>query len=277
MTLTSQGCVCVTVRDTGAGMTNEQIGALFSEGVQFDALTLQNGQGSGLGLYISKGIVELHGGAMFASSGGIGQGSMFTVLLPLEHDASGANQFHYLHCDEQAQPISVQLDPCNTVHTYDTIINDANNEEMKVCSSDVTNAMTTAHTRLLIVDDAKANRTMLSILLSSKGYACAEASDGAKVVELYRDYCARHTDHSVPFYDVIVMDFEMPVLSGPAAVQQLRALGCASLVVGVTGNLLAEDVAVFQSSGADVVLAKPFNLSQFQRACDDHFGNLTLQ
>lgn len=58
------GCLKVTVRDTGAGMTKDQLSRLFREGLQFNAAVLQEGQGSGYGLYIAKGIVELHGGTL---------------------------------------------------------------------------------------------------------------------------------------------------------------------------------------------------------------------
>lgn len=64
-------------------MTNDQLQELFQEGVQFNVNVLQAGQGSGLGLYISKGIVKQHGESLVASSDGIGLGTTFTMRLPL--------------------------------------------------------------------------------------------------------------------------------------------------------------------------------------------------
>ena len=55
------------------------------------------------------------------------------------------------------------------------------------------------------------------------------------------------------------MDFEMPVMNGPTATRQLRDLGCKAYIIGVTGNVLAEDVAIFKGAGADHVLPKPVN------------------
>ena len=52
------GSVVVSVRDTGVGLSEAQLGEICSEGVQFNANTLQAGQGSGLGLYISMGLAE---------------------------------------------------------------------------------------------------------------------------------------------------------------------------------------------------------------------------
>jgi osomolarity two-component system sensor histidine kinase SLN1 len=56
---------------------------VFNEIIQFDANKLQGGKGSGLGLYITRGIVELHKGQVAVKSKGIGYGCVFTVMLPL--------------------------------------------------------------------------------------------------------------------------------------------------------------------------------------------------
>ena len=77
------GSLLVSVQDTGAGLSPEQLAALFGEGVQFNANELQAGQGSGLGLFITKGLVEQHGGRIWATSEGLGKGTTFNVELPL--------------------------------------------------------------------------------------------------------------------------------------------------------------------------------------------------
>jgi CheY-like chemotaxis protein len=61
------------------------------------------------------------------------------------------------------------------------------------------------------------------------------------------------------------MDFEMPVMNGPSATARLRELGCACLIVGVTGNVLSQDVEYFKEMGADAVLPKPLILEDFER------------
>ena len=80
------GSLLVTCKDNGAGLTPENIDELFQEGVQFNANVLQAGQGSGLGLCITKGIVELHQGAIHAESGGINEGATFIVELPVVNE-----------------------------------------------------------------------------------------------------------------------------------------------------------------------------------------------
>ena len=78
------GNITVNVVDSGVGMTQDQLANLFQEGRQFNANKLLNGKGSGLGLYISKGIVNQHHGRLLASSGGLEVGgSTFSIELPL--------------------------------------------------------------------------------------------------------------------------------------------------------------------------------------------------
>jgi signal transduction histidine kinase len=77
------GSVLVTVTDSGVGLSAEQLARIGGEGVQFNANELQAGQGSGLGMFISKGIVEQHGGSLTVSSPGINLGASVTVELPV--------------------------------------------------------------------------------------------------------------------------------------------------------------------------------------------------
>lgn len=75
------GGFTIEVTDSGRGMDAEQMAHLFRPFVQVHADSLDKG-GLGLGLYISKGIVEAHGGTLTCRSAGPGKGSTFTVTLP---------------------------------------------------------------------------------------------------------------------------------------------------------------------------------------------------
>jgi PAS domain S-box-containing protein len=73
----------ITIRDTGAGITPELLPRIFDMFVQGNR-TIERAQGGlGLGLAIVKSLVLLHGGTVTADSGGPGQGSTFTVTLPI--------------------------------------------------------------------------------------------------------------------------------------------------------------------------------------------------
>jgi signal transduction histidine kinase len=77
----------IAVSDTGIGIKTEDLPKLFKPFTQLDASLTRKHQGTGLGLALTKKLVELHGGIIQAESGGSGQGSTFTVTLPLEGPA----------------------------------------------------------------------------------------------------------------------------------------------------------------------------------------------
>ncbi len=77
--------VLIRVKDTGIGIAPHQIEAIFQEFVQVDTSTTRKVGGTGLGLPISRRLIEMHGGKLWAESTGVpGEGSTFYVLLPLE-------------------------------------------------------------------------------------------------------------------------------------------------------------------------------------------------
>ncbi len=77
-----RGGVLVEVADTGCGLAAEHLDAVFSDFFQVeDALTRTHG-GLGLGLTIARGIIEIHGGRLWAESDGLRQGATFCLWLP---------------------------------------------------------------------------------------------------------------------------------------------------------------------------------------------------
>jgi signal transduction histidine kinase len=77
--------VLITVKDTGIGIPPEQLEAIFQEFTQVDTSSTRKAGGTGLGLPISRRLVEMHGGRLWAESTGIdGEGSIFYVELPVE-------------------------------------------------------------------------------------------------------------------------------------------------------------------------------------------------
>ena len=78
------GNAVVTVRDTGAGMDADDINRLFEPFSQIHDPMQKTNAGTGLGLYICRGIVEGHGGKIWAESDGPGKGSTFAFYIPLE-------------------------------------------------------------------------------------------------------------------------------------------------------------------------------------------------
>ena len=76
--------VLIKVQDTGIGIPSEQLETIFQEFTQVDSSPTRKTGGTGLGLPISRRLVELHGGRLWAESTGIsGEGSTFYVELPI--------------------------------------------------------------------------------------------------------------------------------------------------------------------------------------------------
>lgn len=77
------GDAVVAVHDTGVGLSQDQVGKLFQPFVRLHEATQTKVGGTGLGLYLSKGLVELMGGRIWCESPGPGGGSTFLLSLPL--------------------------------------------------------------------------------------------------------------------------------------------------------------------------------------------------
>ena len=77
--------VLVSVKDSGIGIPSDKLEAVFQEFTQVDVSTTRKAGGTGLGLPISRRLVEMHGGRLWAESTGVhGEGSTFFVEMPLE-------------------------------------------------------------------------------------------------------------------------------------------------------------------------------------------------
>jgi signal transduction histidine kinase len=78
----------IAVADTGIGIKADDLPRLFQEFVQLEAAANKRYEGTGLGLVLTRRLVELHGGTIWAESAGEGRGSTFTIWLPLTSPAS---------------------------------------------------------------------------------------------------------------------------------------------------------------------------------------------
>jgi hypothetical protein len=173
-----KGLMQIDVRDTGVGLSPDQISQLFRDGSQIDPNGLQSGGGSGLGLYIAKGIVDQHNGSLSVSSDGVGHGCTFSVSLPI-WDVEDSAKF-------EAQDVG----------------NTATDAKQK--GEDSSSVVGLGSLRLLVVEDVKSNRKLLCRLLRNKGHACDEAENGLIAVEKVKSAVASGT----PYHSVL-MDFEM--------------------------------------------------------------------
>jgi len=81
--------VLISVKDTGIGIPPAELEAVFQEFTQVDSSTTRKAGGTGLGLPISRKLIEMHGGKLWAESNGVdGEGSTFFVFMPIENKSA---------------------------------------------------------------------------------------------------------------------------------------------------------------------------------------------
>jgi signal transduction histidine kinase/CheY-like chemotaxis protein len=244
------GKLVIVVTDTGAGISEENQKRLFKEIIQFSPEKLQSGGGSGLGLWITAGILDLHDGGIRVHSSGEGTGTSFTVEIPMMRYPAGCISItpHEAMSPTDEIPdnklgISALLDR----HT----VEDRGAFESYIRTQDPVQIAAPIHIEtgggsgtparlqtfnLLVVDDSRLNRKMLLKCLKADGHTCWEAEDGLQAIAMIKDRIhPEDRDLCVPF-DAILMDFVMPNMDGPEATKEIRSLGYKGLIFGVTGN-----------------------------------------
>ena len=120
--------------------------------------------------------------------------------------------------------------------------------------------------RYLIVDDSELNRKVLKRLILSIDSNCVidEADDGSTAIEQFK--CSVSINIQ---YNCVFLDYIMTTMHGPTTAQILREeLGYTGLMIGVTGNALADDIDKFIKCGLNCILTKPVRREQLSAWLD---------
>ncbi|NEO87204.1 MAG: CHASE2 domain-containing protein [Spirulina sp. SIO3F2] len=224
-------CVPVrfTVQDSGVGMTPEQIEKIFLPFEQVGGRR-QQAQGTGLGLALSRQLVEKMGGEIQVQSE-VDQGSQFGFEIPLA-----------IAQDWQADlQVSQQEQIVGYICTGDTIPEDY-------------------QYKVLVVDDRPVNRMVMADLLESLGFETAEAEDGEDAWNQYQNERP----------DLIVTDLIMPELDGFELTQRIRERGDDQVVIiASSASVHQTEQAHSLDIGCNDFLPKPIEaktlLSQLQQ------------
>ena len=115
--------------------------------------------------------------------------------------------------------------------------------------------------RILLVDDNEINREIAQELLTGEGYLVETADDGSVALEMVRDSKPR-------YFDLILMDIQMPVMDGHEATRAIRALENRELagipIVALSANAFAEDYKRSIEAGMDAHIPKPIRIGELQ-------------
>ncbi len=213
------------VVDNGIGISESQQKQLFKPFTQADESIAIRFGGTGLGLSITQRLVEALGGSVSVDSE-LERGSRFTVRLPLLVRSSRIR-----------------------FATAQQNIDDGENEPE---SDDEAEATLPEGLRVLIADDIRDVRFIAQHFLVKAGCEIETAENGQQAIDRIRQ--AQDANH--PF-DVVLMDMQMPVLDGEAAVQQLRAEGNDLSVIALTADAMRGTRRRLLEAGFDEYLSKP--------------------
>jgi PAS domain S-box-containing protein len=214
----------ISVRDTGAGLAPDQLAQLFQP---FNRLGRQAGaeEGTGIGLVVTKRLVELMGGTIGADSV-VGVGSVFWIELAITHAPQTV-----LRRAEQAAPAQPKVPKDAPLRT------------------------------VLYVEDNPANLELVEQLIARRpDLRLLSAADGSLGVEFARAYQP----------DVILMDLNLPGISGNEAQQILRADPQTAHIpiIALSANAVPRDIAKSLEAGFFSYLTKPIKVERFMDALD---------
>lgn len=211
------------IKDNGIGMSRDFQKIIFDSFTRERNSTVSGIQGTGLGMAITKKIVDMLGGTIQVQSQE-GQGSEFIVRIPckissekFEHNGqSGQIKDAYLNADFSGK-------------------------------------------RVLLAEDNEMNQMIAIENLKNVGFTVDVANDGLEALE-------KVTSNPAGYYDIILMDIQMPKMDGYEAARKIRALPepeKASIpIIAVTANAFGEDCEAALKAGMNKHLAKPYDIPQ---------------
>jgi CheY-like chemotaxis protein len=124
--------------------------------------------------------------------------------------------------------------------------------------------------RFLVVDDCSVSRRVAGRLLMNHGQDVMEAIDGLDCLRMVKEA----EDKGEPF-DVVLMDEDMPYMSGRDATKLLRERGFTNPIIGLSGEVRTYVIKGFIEHGANAVLSKPLNIEELQIELEKCFATAT--
>jgi PAS domain S-box-containing protein len=224
-TVSAPDSIRISVRDTGAGLAPEQLAQLFQP---FNRLGKETGaeEGTGIGLMVTKRLVELMGGTIGADSA-VGVGSVFWFELSLS-----------------TAPLLVALEAGHAAAVRPQASDD------------------TALRRVLYVEDNPANLELVEQLIARRpDLRLLSAADGNLGIEFARVYQP----------EVILMDINLPGISGIEAMRVLRADPATAHIpiIALSANAVPRDIERALAAGFFRYLTKPIKVNQFMDTLDE--------
>jgi len=216
----------VQVRDTGAGIPEDRLEAIFEPFTQASASTARTHGGTGLGLTISRRFARGLGGDIVATSRP-GEGSTFTLTI----DPGPLTDTRWIEPEAAMRSADFDSRP---------------GEE---------STWSFPPLKVLVVDDGQPNRELVRLVLEPAGLQVEEAEDGLQGVE----------KAMAGGFSLILMDMQMPVMDGYEATATLRERGCETPVYALTADAMKGFESRLMEVGCKGFLTKPVDVDLLMR------------
>ena len=214
------------IEDTGTGIDASYIESVFEPFYQIQNFQ-RNTEGAGMGLAICRDFINIMGGEISVKSK-LGKGSIFSVYFPLD-----------LADNKNIEP---------------------NHPNKKIIG------LAPGHSdyRILVVDDNRDSRFLLSKLLRSVGFEIQEAANGQEAIMKHKTWRPH----------LIWMDIRMPVIDGLEATKHIKSQkgGKDTIIVALTAHAFKKERDSILSSGCDDFVCKPFNENEIFDTITKHIG-----
>ena len=216
------------VIDTGCGIAEENYDKIFESFEQENVDVTYKYGGTGLGLSIVKRFTQLMGGGIHVTSVQ-GSGSTFTVDLPFGKIKESGKPTRFSDIDGRS-------DLARDCYVIDYDFKGK---------------------RILLVEDNELNREIAEELIGATGASVESAEDGVQAVKKFKE-------SAEGYYDLILMDVQMPHMDGYEATRCIRALGRSDAqkvpIFAMTANAFAEDVQKSREAGMNAHISKPLDI-----------------
>lgn len=243
----------ISVADSGIGIEKDKHASIFLEFSQADASISRTYNGSGLGLSISKKLVELHEGELKVESEP-GEGSVFSFSIPLSWEkvaepmVEASLVSHLVEVDPIPEPAGKRA-PKKVIETG--------------ALAQVINGK--GRFKILIVDDEPVNQQVFQNHFMDQAFETHSALNGEEALEIIEQEGK---------FDLVLLDVMMPRMTGYEVCKHIRKQYSASElpVIMVTAKNQVQDLVEGLSTGANDYLAKPFSKDELLARVKTHLN-----
>jgi signal transduction histidine kinase/DNA-binding response OmpR family regulator len=217
----------ISVTDTGQGLKKEDLEKLGSEFSRFNLNENRSKEGTGLGMSITKRLLDLMNGKIEIESE-FGSGSTFTIIIPQKFASE--------------KLIGAELAKKLSDFSYSS---DKRAAQLQIVREYM------PYGKVLVVDDVETNLYVAEGLLRPYGIAVTSVTSGFAAIDLIR---------AGDKYDIIFMDHMMPKMDGIEAAKIIRSEGYTAPIVALTANAIVGNDEMFKTNGFDDFISKPIDI-----------------